>query len=623
MVPPSALLSRLFRVSRASDIDLHDIVRFLEADKALALRVLSVCNRLRQTERDELEAIPSLRRAIVMLGLEPVRDAVLAVSVYDSIEAARERAEAKARNDHESSTKSQRSPFVRSELDWAGLWRHTVAVACAAEQLAIALPAMHVQSSRAFVMGLMASTGKFALDIVLPESYTRVLALARMRLSSATQAETEVLGINNLEASAHLCTRWNLPDEDASAIGAIASAADPKTEQQVDAVAFILHCAQMIARSCHLGFSGEYDELTSPAKTHRFMGITEHLCDQITRKLPAIVAERAALLGIEEATDTELMIDAVGRANREIASHHEIADAHAEHAHRAMNVLASVTRTIERSSSSADIHAVAGSILEASGALFGSDDHTLFVRPTFGNAWIALRQNKDELTKHTHPIASRVLDIQHSSLQQDMTGWIELADPAMLGRLPISAAPWLSEMYQNDASARVMPLVFDSDTGCCALLVHKRAFDDAAKRVELLRALSTVWGSRIVAWSQMQQLQSQSSHHATSMVELTSMQDEIRSQSMLAELGKDTATVMEQVEMPVSVIAYRADQLAHATNDVHVESVARTICAAANEVSAVLELLRERTEKLAGDVGGEGSSASVAPQQAVRTTHTN
>lgn len=624
-MPPSALLSRLYRVSRASDIDLHDIVRFLEADPSLAQRVLHVCNHLRKTGQDDLPDILSIRRAVVMLGLGPVREAVLAICMHESIETARERAEHRALHDREESAKPQRSGFVRSDLDWAGLWRHTVAVACAAEQLTMALPRLGCSSSRAFVLGLMSNAGKFALDIVLPDSYTRVLALARLRLTQAAVAEREVFGVDNIRATAQMCSRWSLPLADAAVLEQLGTPEASESGETIEPMASLLRCATMLARSCHLGFSGDYDSVVDVAKTYRFLGVSRRLCEDVAARLPVLVADRAALIGIEQATDTQLMIDAVGRANREIASQCQTIDAHADHAQRAMMVLASITRTIERSSSTPDIHVVARSILDAADVLFGPNDHLLFVRPTCNNAWIVLRRNTDESTCDARPVHSCVIEVKHPHSQRDTTGWIELADPSMLGKLPVKAVPWLSDMLDPQArrASRVMPLVFDTDTGCCALLVHRDAFDDAAKRVELLRTLSAVWGSRIIAWSQMQRIRSQATHSATSMLEVTSLQDAVRTQSTLVQIGRDTAAVMEQVEMPVSVIAYRADQLANATNDVHVESVARTICAAANEVSAVLELLRERAKKCDGSTLFDVASASVALQHRDRTTHTN
>src|SRR4051812_9239420 len=76
----STVATRLLEVAGMEDADLDALVEIIESDPALSARLLGLC---RRADKGLGDRITTVRRAVVMLGLEAVQAAALSVSVYD------------------------------------------------------------------------------------------------------------------------------------------------------------------------------------------------------------------------------------------------------------------------------------------------------------------------------------------------------------------------------------------------------------------------------------------------------------------------------------------------------------------------------------------------------------
>src|SRR4051794_35632262 len=79
----STIAMRLLEVGTVEDADLDRIVEIIETDPALTARLLGLC---RRADKGLGERITTVRRAVVMLGLEAVQAAVLSIAVYELME---------------------------------------------------------------------------------------------------------------------------------------------------------------------------------------------------------------------------------------------------------------------------------------------------------------------------------------------------------------------------------------------------------------------------------------------------------------------------------------------------------------------------------------------------------
>src|SRR5688500_13525410 len=118
-----------------------DVVRLIASDPALTARILQLVHRADLGVRGEVNSID---RAVMLLGFDAVRSAVLAVSVFEALAI---------------ETRPVGGHFSREEF-----WKHCVAVACCAELLAEGAKGLH--QSEAFICGLLHDLGKVALDAI-------------------------------------------------------------------------------------------------------------------------------------------------------------------------------------------------------------------------------------------------------------------------------------------------------------------------------------------------------------------------------------------------------------------------------------------------------------------------
>src|SRR5262245_25709212 len=80
----AAAATRLLEITSADDADLGEVIRLIETDPAMTAKVLSLCSR---AALGVAQPVTTVQRAVVMLGLEAVRAAVLSVQVVDWMKA--------------------------------------------------------------------------------------------------------------------------------------------------------------------------------------------------------------------------------------------------------------------------------------------------------------------------------------------------------------------------------------------------------------------------------------------------------------------------------------------------------------------------------------------------------
>lgn len=215
-----AVALRVLEVTGDTTSSARDVVQLIGSDPSLTARILQLTRRASLGVRSEVQTID---RAVVLLGFDAVRNAVLAISIYHVF--------ADRKQDP---TKAPSAPaekrFNREEF-----WTHCVAVACCAELLAEAAatrrsasgappsaasstaagPARsherNIAPTEAFICGLLHDLGKVALDAVLPKSFARVVEAAELLCGNIADIERTVIGLDHMVAGKRLAERWQLP----------------------------------------------------------------------------------------------------------------------------------------------------------------------------------------------------------------------------------------------------------------------------------------------------------------------------------------------------------------------------------------------------------------------------
>ncbi|MDR1388905.1 MAG: HDOD domain-containing protein [Treponema sp.] len=162
-----------------------DLNHVISLDPVLVGRVLKLIN---SAYYGLGQQVTNLVRAIIMLGINTVKNLALSSAVLGNL----------------SSSKAQ------AGLDMEGFWRHSLCVGVAAKIIAKKRSVDLKQIEEYFTAGLLHDIGKIPLNGVLLKDYMLAISNSDRDRISLVRAEDAVLGINHCTAGALLVKAWKL-----------------------------------------------------------------------------------------------------------------------------------------------------------------------------------------------------------------------------------------------------------------------------------------------------------------------------------------------------------------------------------------------------------------------------
>ena len=181
-----AVAGRLLAVTTSAESCARDVVEIIESDASLTAAILRM---VRRADLAVDTQVLTVQRAVTLLGFRAVRNAVLSLQIHQTLGTAHG-------NGRDGATHQE-------------LWKHCLAVACAADLLA-GHAAEIASTDEAFVCGLLHDIGKIGLDACLPKSYARVVARVERERVCICDAERELFGLDHAVAGKRLMTKWQL-----------------------------------------------------------------------------------------------------------------------------------------------------------------------------------------------------------------------------------------------------------------------------------------------------------------------------------------------------------------------------------------------------------------------------
>ncbi|HZH98943.1 MAG TPA: HDOD domain-containing protein, partial [Fimbriimonadaceae bacterium] len=176
------IVSSVMKLADDPDASARSMERIIERDPAIAAKILRVAN----SSLYGVSQIPSIARAISVLGLNSIRSLVIGVA-YQQIIAGREQAKS------------------FNKLDF---WKHSLAVATAARIIAkIKLPA---KAEELYLAGMMHDVGMLVLDRFCPNEFDQALQYARQERIPIYQAERRLFGFDHADVGGLLAEKWGL-----------------------------------------------------------------------------------------------------------------------------------------------------------------------------------------------------------------------------------------------------------------------------------------------------------------------------------------------------------------------------------------------------------------------------
>lgn len=549
----------------------REIIPLIESDPALTARLLRMC---RMSHTGLGSKITTVERAVVLLGLESVRTALLSVEVIGLY--------------------TESPGEGRSAFDTRDLWRRSVAVACAAEALASATG--RVEPGEAFVAGLLHNLGVLALYRVVPGSFDRMVGVARGALCDMATVAQRTVGMDHRTMGKRLAEQWGLPHaiQDVILFAGQPGGALPEVPHR--RLISLVTVAGEISRRAHIGFDGDFSQPLPLAVCCKGHGVDAEVASGVLESLHDLVAARCATLGLDdEANESALLMRALAEANAQLGELHTVVSRRAAVAERGRRVLDAINDFYDASAGRRHWSAAIEGVASSAGAIFRCDSMAVCWPETngrweavcFGGARTGRECAFEAATDHEllHDAGAwRSAGRLDAALSASICGGLATAGLKHVARVVPLRAPW----------GLVGVLALSKDPGA-------EGFGDA-----LLEPLVSVWGAWLASVRQHEGAKRFGEQLAQAMRESARMQASLIESESLVRLGRLAAGAAHEMNNPLAAISGRAQILARRLEGTEGAEAARSIIDASEKLSDLIqglhvfacppEVVRERVD---------------------------
>jgi putative nucleotidyltransferase with HDIG domain len=174
---------RVLQLVNDEHVQLNQLSELISSDPAFATEVLTIANSALYAPR---YPSTSILQAIAVLGARNLQGLCLTVGVRAYL------------------GKSLNQPAMRN------LWRHNLACALVAEQIALT---SSINKDVAYTCGVLHDVGRLALAVIRPKEYALLLGKHTGPPASILQGEQDLFGWDHCEAGRQLIADWQLPPE--------------------------------------------------------------------------------------------------------------------------------------------------------------------------------------------------------------------------------------------------------------------------------------------------------------------------------------------------------------------------------------------------------------------------
>jgi len=538
------------------------------SDPALASKVLALC---RCHDRGRAGDVRSIDRAVLLLGFEAVRCAVLSVKVFDLVDGI-----------------SSAGGELRGQpvFDREAYWLHSLGVAVASEQIVgQATMTKSIRPSEAFIAGLLHDIGQLALHVLLPDSFDQVCRVAETHGASLDGVCRQIIGLDTHTAGKRLAEHWGLPQALVDVIWLNGQPLEALPDGPTRPLISLVTLADALIRNHYISPGAHWlgresiSTLSIPVgiETKALTGIIEPLHEQVT--------ERAKALGMGDSHAPGVLLRSICRANETLAranagmrQRERIARRHAQSLAAINDFLDSLPRGQSVAEVLTRIAASASTVLQRRvvAALSESDDaeglrltrYHATGRP-FGSTILAPPDG-------TIPLPELVRDIRTTAPAAAMMPWLDGligpgVDLAQLHMLPIPA-----------------PSV-------CAALLLETATEPIAEREEI-EGLFRCWQAALSGGAEHDAAVRLTERLASSHRTLLETREALSRSRTMGTLGEVAAGAAHEMNNPLTIISGRAQILANRLKDPEQHQMAAEIFAQSHRLSDMISALRSFAE---------------------------
>jgi len=226
----STTVSKVLEVCNSPRTSANDLNRVISLDPVLTGHVLKLINSAYYSLPNQ---ISSLARAIIMLGLNTVKNLALSTAVIGAL--------------------GKKSSFTTLPMD--AFWAHSICVGVTAKAMAVARNVPSTEREEYFVAGMLHDLGKIPLNTCFAENYGQALQLAALEQSSLLKAEQLLVGVDHGVAGRLIGEKWRLSPAIIEGLG-FHHAPDQASDEHRDLVATVA-LANLYANIYEIGSAGD------------------------------------------------------------------------------------------------------------------------------------------------------------------------------------------------------------------------------------------------------------------------------------------------------------------------------------------------------------------------------
>jgi HD-like signal output (HDOD) protein len=235
-----------------------DLNQVISLDPVLVGRVLKLIN---SAYYGIGQPVTSLARAIIMLGINTVKNLALSTAVMGHI-----------------------NPKKKSMgLDMEGFWRHSLCVGVSAKFLAKKRGIDTKITEEYFTAGLLHDIGKIPLNAVLSKQYMVTVSNADRERTPLALAEENAFGMNHCEAGEMIASAWKLDGAIGDAIKYHHSYKEYSGDNKD--ILFSVAAANRFASLSDIGFSGDCHPSPLPNFIWEALKVSRDVFDEIEEKV--------------------------------------------------------------------------------------------------------------------------------------------------------------------------------------------------------------------------------------------------------------------------------------------------------------------------------------------------
>ncbi|RJR21841.1 MAG: HDOD domain-containing protein [Nitrospiraceae bacterium] len=239
------------------NVSIDQISDLIEEDTSISAELLRWANSALFGQRHQVDTV---KRAVLVLGLDIVDGLVLSESVFSSV-----------------------APGSSDGFDLKAFQTHSLACGIAAKLLISELPYMEPKDEDwAFTAGLLHDIGKLIEARYLTEQYKKIIITAREKKTTLLKAEHEVLGTTHEEIGSYLADWWSLPSFIVNAVRWHHEPALCNANREIIAA---VHVADVLVQHFALGSSGNYSLPEGDPEIWARFDLTEETLSSIKESL--------------------------------------------------------------------------------------------------------------------------------------------------------------------------------------------------------------------------------------------------------------------------------------------------------------------------------------------------